>query len=204
MKVGDNNVFSFEYVFSSLSNMTFANKITICRIIVVPFFIATVLYYSPEFELLRWVALGLFLFAVISDVIDGYIARTRNQKTTAGAILDPLADKLLLISAFTCLYFKPEIASSSLKLPIWFVVAVISRDIILLLGAMIIFLVRGIFSVEPTKWGRATAFFQITSVFSVFLHWEFGLYIWIVTLIFTLISLIGYTIKGIEIINNES
>ncbi|MBU0467733.1 MAG: CDP-alcohol phosphatidyltransferase family protein [Candidatus Omnitrophica bacterium] len=204
MRFGRNNVFSCEYIFSSLANMTFANKITICRIIIVPFFIATVLYYSPEFDFLRLVALGLFLFAVISDVIDGYIARTRNQKTIAGAILDPLADKFLLISAFTCLYFKPEIASPFLPLPIWFVVAVISRDIILLIGAMIIFLVRGVFNVEPTKWGRATAFFQISSVFSVFLHWNFSLYIWIVTLILTLISLVDYTIKGIEIINNES
>ena len=204
MKVPRGDVFTFEHFFSSLSNMTFANKITICRIIIVPFFIAAVLYYSPEFDFLRFVALGLFSFAVISDVLDGYIARTRDQKTTAGAILDPLADKLLLISAFTCLYFKPEIASPSLPFPIWLTVAVISRDIILLLGTMIIFLVRGVFNVEPTKWGRATAFFQISSVFGVFLHWDFSLYLWIVTLILTLISLIDYTIKGIEIINCEN
>ncbi len=83
-------------------SLTFANKITICRILAVPFFIATVLYYSPQRDHLRYAALGIFLFAVISDVIDGYIARTRHQKTRAGAILDPLADKLLLISATGC------------------------------------------------------------------------------------------------------
>src|SRR3989338_2065947 len=110
--------------------LTFANKITIVRIVAVPFFIATVLYYSPEENYLRYVALGIFLFAVISDVIDGYIARTRDQKTRAGAILDPLADKLLLISAFICLY-KIGIQLGEIHFPVWFVVAVISRDVIL-------------------------------------------------------------------------
>ena len=77
--------------------LTFANKVTVGRIILVPFFIATTLSISPEEPHLRWVALGLFMVAIISDVIDGYIARTRHQKTKAGAILDPLADKILLI-----------------------------------------------------------------------------------------------------------
>ena len=86
--------------------LTFANKVTVGRILIVPFFIATVMYISPLHEYFRWVALGLFLVAVISDIIDGYIARTRGQKTKAGAILDPLADKILLISAFICLYIK--------------------------------------------------------------------------------------------------
>ena len=84
--------------------LTFANKVTVGRILLVPFFIATVLYLSDSRPNLRYIALGLFLLAVISDVIDGYIARTHHQKTKAGAILDPLADKILLISAFICLY----------------------------------------------------------------------------------------------------
>src|SRR3989338_5889283 len=98
-------------------SLTFANKITICRILAVPFLIATLMYYSLERDYLRFVALGLFLFAVISDVIDGYIARTRNQKTIAGAILDPLADKILLISAFICLSMIGEYFAPELRLP---------------------------------------------------------------------------------------
>src|SRR3989338_7065868 len=87
-----------------MKSLSFANKVTIVRILTVPFFIATVLYYAPERDYLRLAALCIFLVAVISDVIDGYIARTWKEKTKAGAILDPLADKLLLISAFICLY----------------------------------------------------------------------------------------------------
>src|SRR3990167_6283888 len=97
--------------------LTFANKITIARILAVPFFISTVLYYHPARDHLRYAALGIFLFAVISDVIDGYVARTRNQRTRAGAILDPIADKLLLMSAFICL-FKVGTMFKIIQLPI--------------------------------------------------------------------------------------
>ncbi len=85
-------------------SLTLANKVTIARIIAIPFFITTVLYYTAEKDYLRFWALGIFLVTVMTDFVDGYIARTWNQKTKAGAILDPLADKLLLISSFICLY----------------------------------------------------------------------------------------------------
>jgi len=98
-------------------SLNFANKITIARIIAVPIFIGTVLYYSKQNDFLRFVSLGVFLFAVISDVFDGYIARTRNQKTKAGAILDPLADKFLLISAFVCLFYKGNFWADVIRFP---------------------------------------------------------------------------------------
>ncbi len=185
--------------------LTFANKVTIGRILAVPFFIAAVLYYSPERDYLRYVALGVFLFAVISDVIDGYIARTRNQKTQAGAILDPLADKILIISAFLCLYkigtYFP--GPGGVQFPIWLVVAVISRDVILLLGSMIIHLVRGEFNVNPTKWGKVTTFFQVFCVLGILLQWSFSAAIWYVTVVFTVISGLGYIRKGIKILNEN-
>ena len=181
--------------------LTFANKITIVRIVAVPFFIVALLYYSPERDYLRFVALGLFLFAVISDVIDGYIARTRNQKTIAGAILDPLADKILLISAFICLsmigiYFDP-----ALRLPMWLVVAVISRDVMLLLGSMIIHLVQGKLVIEPTLWGKATTFFQVFCIIGILLYWPFAPLIWYVTFALTAISGVHYIYNGIKTLN---
>ncbi len=183
--------------------LTFANKITICRIVLVPFFIAAILYYSPQKDYLRYVALGIFLFAVISDVIDGYIARTRHQKTKAGAILDPLADKILLMSAFICLYkigdFFPDI-----RLPMWLVVAVISRDVILLLGSMIMCLVHIELVINPTRLGKTTTFFQIICVLGVLLQWPFSLGLWVITLIFTLVSGVDYIRKGIKILNLHS
>src|SRR5690349_1147781 len=119
--------------------LNFANKITIGRILAVPFFIVVLLYHSVDRDYFRYIALGIFLFAVISDVIDGYIARTRHQKTQAGAILDPLADKLLLISAFICLY-RIGTQLPTVHFPLWLVVTVISRDVILLIGALLIFM----------------------------------------------------------------
>ena len=183
--------------------LTFANKVTIGRIIVVPLFIATVLYYSPERPSLRYVALGIFLFAVISDVIDGYIARTRHQKTKAGAILDPLADKLLLISAFICLTIKGNVFSDT-AFPLWLVVAVISRDVILLLGAMIIYLVQGDLSISPTRWGKATTFFQVFCIIGVLLQWKIAVLIWYVTALLTVISGLGYIRNGIKTLNDPS
>ena len=174
---------------------------TIGRILAVPFFIATVLYYSPERDYLRYVALGIFLFAVISDVIDGYIARTRNQKTIAGAILDPLADKMLLISAFICLYKIGVYFDPHLHLPVWLVVAVISRDVILLLGAMIIHLVQGKLIIDPTRWGKATTFFQVFCIIGALLQWPFVAVLWYVTLTLTVISGLGYIREGIKTLN---
>ena len=180
--------------------LTFANKITICRILAVPFFIVSVLSYSPEKDYMRLSALGIFLFAVISDIIDGYIARTRSQKTKAGAILDPLADKLLLISAFICLYIMGP-AFNSIRFPLWLVVAVISRDVVLLLGGLLILQAKGDLTANPTLWGKASTFFQISSVLGVLLQWSFSPVIWMITLVLTGISGVGYIREGIKILN---
>ena len=181
--------------------LTFANKITVGRILIVPFFIIVLLYYSPLNDYLRLVALGLFSFAVITDLIDGYIARTRHQKTKAGALLDPLADKILLMSAFLCLY-KIGDYFSAVQFPTWLVVAVISRDTILLLGAMIIQLVRGDITLTPTPWGKATTFFQIVSVFGMLLQWPWLSVVWYPTVVLTIISGVDYIRTGIKVINN--
>ena len=180
--------------------LTFANKVTVGRILLVPFFIATVLYLSPERSYLRWVALGLFLTAVISDIIDGYIARTRHQKTRAGAILDPLADKLLLISAFICLYTERS-QFPTISFPLWFVVAIISRDVILLLGAAIIQFTTGRLEVEANKSGKLTAFLQIVCVLGILLQLEFTQVFWYIAVAATLFSGVIYIKEGIKIIN---
>jgi CDP-diacylglycerol--glycerol-3-phosphate 3-phosphatidyltransferase len=183
--------------------LTFASKVTIGRILIVPFFIAIVLYYTSEREYLRSMALGIFLFAVVTDVIDGYIARTRHQKSKAGAMLDPLADKLLLMSAFICLYHKGALLGI-LRFPLWLVVAVISRDVILLLGAMIVHLVQGDLKVEPSRWGKAATFFQVFSILGILLQWFFSPLLWYITAVLTIISGLGYIRSGIKILNVSS
>ncbi len=182
--------------------LTFANKVTVGRILIVPFFIATLLY-SPERTYLRHVALGIFLLAMISDVIDGYIARERKQKTRAGAILDPLADKLLLMSAFLCLYKIGDLFLR-VRFPMWLVVAVISRDAILLVGSMIIYLFQGKLDIQPTIWGKATTFCQVMSILGIFFQWNFSVYIWSVTIVLATISAVDYIRNGIKVLNDHA
>jgi len=183
-----------------LMPLTFANKITICRILAVPFLIATLLYYSPERDHLRMVALVIFLFAVISDIVDGYVARTRHQKTPAGVILDPLADKLLLISVFLCLYkIGPDLPV--VGFPLWLVVAVISRDVILLMGASIIYITNGNFLIEATRWGKTSTFFQVATVIALLLQLAGMEWLWVVTVFFVIISGIDYIRNGIKLLN---
>lgn len=182
--------------------LTFANKITVCRIVAVPFFIATVLYYTPQNDYLRLVALGIFLFAVISDWIDGYVARHYRQRTKAGAVLDPVADKLLLMSAFICLYKVGAVIGGGIYFPIWLVVGVISRDVILLSGAAIIRLFHGDFEVAPTVWGKATTFFQILAILGILLRLPWMSAVWLPAILLTALSGIDYIRKGIKIINN--
>ena len=183
--------------------LTFANKVTVGRILLVPFFIGTVLYLSDDRDYLRWVAIGLFVTAVISDVIDGYIARTRGQTTKAGAILDPLADKILLISSFICIYAKREYFDE-FCFPLWFVVAIISRDVILLIGSMVIQLMTGKLEIAANRSGKLTALLQIVCVFGVLLQLKFTFIFWYVALAATIISGIIYIKEGVKVINGNS
>jgi CDP-diacylglycerol--glycerol-3-phosphate 3-phosphatidyltransferase len=182
--------------------LTLANKVTIARIVVVPLFVATVLYYSVERDYLRFVSFAFFLIAVISDVIDGYIARRYYQKTKAGAILDPLADKLLLVSAFTCLYIVGK-EFSVFHFPVWFVVTMISRDAILLLGALIIQLTTGRLDIEANIFGKITAFMQTLCVIGMLLQRSESQYLWPPAVVVTIISGLLYIREGIKVINDS-
>lgn len=181
-------------------SLTFANKLTLGRILAVPFFVGTVLYYTPERDYLRFVTLGVFLVAVITDVVDGYVARTFRQKTRAGAILDPLADKFLLMNAY--LWLNHIGSFEGLQFPIWLIVAVISRDAILILGAMIIQLVNGEVNVRPNVWGKLTAFLQVMCVLGLLLQWKASSILWPITVAGTIISGFEYIRSGIKVLNS--
>jgi cardiolipin synthase len=176
--------------------MNFANKISTFRILSVPFFIASLMYYSPEKAFLRFVALGIFILAVISDAVDGYIARKSKQQSPAGLILDPLGDKLLLMSAFICLYF----VDFTIKFPLFVILVVISRDLIILIGAMVIFMVKQKINIIPTRWGKLTTSFQMISVLSVLLQLNFSFVFWWLAVAFTVVSGIDYIMRGFKIL----
>jgi len=180
--------------------VNFANKVSIFRIISIPFFLSAVLYYSPQRDFLRFIALGIFLLAVVSDFIDGYIARVKKQKTKFGSIVDPLADKLLLISSFLCLYIKNDIYPG-VFLPLGVVLVIISRDVIILLGAIIIYLMREDLNVKPSAFGKFTTFFQMLTIILFIMRFKFVNVVWVIAVFFTIVSGIDYLRKGVLILS---
>jgi cardiolipin synthase (CMP-forming) len=135
---------------------TVPNQITLLRLGFLPLFIVSISY-----EHYRW-ALVILLIAGLSDAIDGLLARSLNQRSSLGAYLDPIADKLLLSSSFVILAFKHEIA-------MWLMIFVLSRDVIILVVAVVILLVSGYRPFPPSILGKATTFFQIVMIFAVVL-----------------------------------
>ncbi|MCX5716165.1 MAG: CDP-diacylglycerol--glycerol-3-phosphate 3-phosphatidyltransferase, partial [Candidatus Omnitrophica bacterium] len=175
--------------------MNIANRITILRILLVPFFIGSIIYYRSESRLLSILPLAIFFTAMLTDVVDGFIARRFNQKTELGTILDPIADKVLIITAFICLSVSKSIPSH-LQLPAWVPIIIISRDIIIVIGSVVIHLIKGDIELIPSVWGKATTFFQMTTVLSVLLMFRYSFIIWNIAVALTIFSGIDYMIKG--------
>src|SRR4051812_40864831 len=179
--------------------MTTANKITISRILLVPLFIVAVLYYTDGGnEIYRLIALLAFAVAAISDGVDGYLARRYNQHSELGRILDPLADKILLVSGVVLLSLKN--APYLERIPIWLTATIVSRDVLLVLGLIIIHHTCGKVTVRPIMIGKIATVLQMTCVLWVLLKWpaQALFIIAIVAAFCTGISGIIYVLEGIR------
>jgi CDP-diacylglycerol--glycerol-3-phosphate 3-phosphatidyltransferase len=153
--------------------MTTANKITILRILLIPFFVVEVLYYvKTGNEIHRAAALLTFAVASICDGVDGYIARHYNQMSELGTILDPLADKLLLVSGVVLLSFDHGEALG--QIPLWLTVTIIGRDLLLLIGLGVIYITVGKVKVRPRMLGKVATVLQMISVLWILLKWDMG------------------------------
>ena len=151
--------------------MTTANKITILRILLIPFFVVEVLYYGLEGnEVHRLLAVLCFAIAAILDGVDGYIARRYNQRSELGAILDPLADKLLLVSGVVVLSFDHQPYLE--KVPLWFTGTIIGRDVLVLVGLLVIQLMVGKFTIRPRILGKVATVLQMIVVLWILLGWQ--------------------------------
>ena len=126
--------------------MTPANQLTLLRMLLIPAFVILVIYGS-----LGW-ALLVFVTAGVTDALDGLLARRAGQKTTLGAWLDPMADKLLLVSTFVVLTL-PGIGLTN-KLPLWLTVLIISRDVVIVLTVAIVNLAIGPRTFRPSVFGK--------------------------------------------------
>ncbi len=151
--------------------MTTANKITILRILLVPFFIAVVLYYvNGGGEVYRLLAVLSFALCAATDALDGYIARRYHQRSELGTILDPLADKLLLVSGVVLLSF--DHAPRLEQLPLWLVMTIVGRDVLLVIGCFVVHSVCGKVTVRPRALGKAATVLQMAAVLWVLLKWH--------------------------------
>ena len=145
--------------------VTFPNLLTMFRMVLIPVFVSLLFY-----QRFLW-ALGVFVLAGVTDGLDGLLARRFDQKSQLGTILDPIADKLLLVTSFIVLSL-PSISPqqeppSHLPVPFWVTAAVISRDVFIIVGAVAINIVSGFRSFRPSWLGKINTAVQILAVVAI-------------------------------------
>jgi CDP-diacylglycerol--glycerol-3-phosphate 3-phosphatidyltransferase len=180
--------------------MTLPNQITIARILMIPIFVVLAIYYGKTAvtghpnESLRMATIGVFLLAALSDGIDGWLARRFHLKSRLGAVLDPLADKGLMLTAIITL----SVTKWPYELPVWYPVLVISRDIIILTGCGVLRLLNDHLEVRPSLLGKASTFLQMLTVAVVMLQWSHCDPVVWASGAATLLSGIGYAAAGMR------
>ena len=178
-------------------NLTTANQLTILRMLLIPVFVILLVYGYHGWALLTFMVAGL------TDLLDGLIARLAGEKTTLGAWLDPMADKLLLVTMFIVLTL-PGIGLAN-QLPIWFTILVISRDVAIVATVAVVNLAVGPRTFRPSIFGKiATATYILTGIVTLYFNY-LGQKTPIVdvfvygSLVITLVSAFHYLIQVIRI-----
>ncbi|HJX93718.1 MAG TPA: CDP-alcohol phosphatidyltransferase family protein [Pyrinomonadaceae bacterium] len=141
--------------------ITVPNLLTVFRMVLIPVFVSLLFY--QRFIL----ALVIFLLAGVTDGLDGLLARRFDQKSQLGTILDPIADKLMMVTSFVVLSMKsvfPQPVPSHLPIPFWVTIAVISRDVFILVGAAAINIVTGFRGFRPSLLGKINTTVQIVAI----------------------------------------
>lgn len=176
--------------------MNLPNYITLARIVLIPFFIGLMIYHHYR------IAAAVFLVACVTDALDGMIARITHQKTDLGAFLDPIADKLLIVSAFVTLVLLG-------LLPVWLVMIVVSRDVILVVGSMVIYHSGQKFTAMPSLIGKTTTVLQLLVVTLSLVLRIYGMktplmpILYWTTALFTIVSGIQYIARGTKIVSQD-
>lgn len=177
--------------------MNLPNKLTTLRVILVPIFVAFLLFQKGENYTYRLISLAIFIIASLTDLADGKIARKYNMVTDFGKFMDPLADKLLVCSALICLIELGEI-------PAWIVVVIIGREFIIS-GFRLVASDNGVV-IAASYWGKFKTTFQMFAIILMILdipslHLVTQACIWI-ALALTIISLVDYIAKNYKILLN--
>lgn len=171
--------------------MNIPNTLTLIRIILIPVFVTAIIYKRYDY------ALYLFGIAAITDMLDGLIARITGQKTALGTFLDPLADKFLLVTSFILFSIYGLI-------PKWLTITIISRDIIVITGWIVLYVITHTKNIETTLMGKLAIAFQLILIFYVLLEInmpslpDVRIYLQWFTAIFTIISGLHYIYRGFK------
>ena len=177
--------------------MNLPNKLTVVRMVLVPFFVAALLL-SKTNDSLKWVALALFVIASLTDFADGYIARKYNLVTNFGKFMDPLADKILTISGMICLI---ELG----RIPSWIVVIIVAREFIIS-GFRLVAAENGVV-IAANYWGKFKTTFQMIMIILMIMNIPqlqivTNIVMWI-ALALTLISLWTYIMANKQVLAGE-
>lgn len=176
--------------------MNLPNKLTIFRVILIPFFVVLLLFDITAYD--KWIALAIFIVASLTDFLDGQIARKYNLVTNFGKFMDPLADKLLVCSAMICLV---ELA----RIPAWVVIVIIAREFIIS-GFRLVASDNGVV-IAASYWGKFKTTFQILMICLMIadlpqLALVTQIVMW-VALALTVVSLVDYLIKNKSVMQDN-
>lgn len=179
--------------------MNLPNKLTVTRVILIPFFVFFLLYQNGSNMTFRYMAAAIFIIASLTDLLDGKIARKYNLVTNFGKFMDPLADKLLVCSALIALI---ELG----QLPAWMVIIIISREFIIS-GFRLVASDNGVV-IAASYWGKFKTTFQMIAVILLIInHPSLSLIadicVWI-ALALTVISLVDYILKNHKVLTEGS
>jgi cardiolipin synthase (CMP-forming) len=193
--------------------MTTANKITVIRIMMIPVFVTLAIYYGESIQegnpqdWMRFTAIAVFLLAALSDGLDGYVARRYNQRSSLGVILDPIADKGLLLSGIITLSISnwSQVDPHYGKFPAWFPVLVITRDVVIVTGSLLLHVLNGKVRVRPSWTGKVATVLQMAAIAWVMLQMRTPplIYIVIAAGFFTLVSGVIYFRNGLRQLSAE-
>jgi cardiolipin synthase len=187
--------------------LTWPNRISLARLLLIAPYVI-LLEAHHEQGSYRLIALGLFILAAASDAVDGYLARHYGMRSKLGGILDPLADKALVMTS-AILLTLPSTAVEGARLPTWVVVMIVGKDLWVIVGFLLIFLITGQTYVRPGLPGKLTTFAQAIMIPAILLSpelnqladWRPGYWLarglWWAVAVFCVLSVLSYTRKGI-------
>ncbi|MBU1862516.1 MAG: CDP-alcohol phosphatidyltransferase family protein [Candidatus Omnitrophica bacterium] len=169
--------------------MNWPNRLTLTRLLIVPFIIIAIIYRREESVVLNYLPLVLFSIGSFLDALDGFIARTYHLKTELGTFLDPLADKTLILVTFISLHFS---SSYAIKMPVWVLIIIAFRDAMIVMWLIVSYMNRLEIVIQPNFLGKTTTCFQMITIITLLLEFAWAPYMWRITFVLTVFSAASY------------